>query len=184
MGESAMRTVVLAMLAGLFLCAASDRPMAAGRVSDVGSHVTKDDVMATLKALPAGSGTEQIMKMVDVGKLDVGVAIMRRQAGRQSAVVHDSLTEVYYILSGSGTLVTGRDVEDPKPMDPQGKVVKELAGPSSSGPTIRNGHSQHFVAGDTIIIPAGVGHWYSSLDSTVDYLVVRIDPDRTIPIKE
>ena len=179
-----MRKLVLALLAGLFLCTNADRPMAAGKVSDVSTHVTRDDVMATLKALPANSGTEQIMRMVDVGKLDVGVAIMRRQPGRQNAVIHDSLTEVYYILSGSGTLVTGRDVEDPKPMDPQGRVVKELAGPSSSGPAIRNGHSQRFVAGDTIIIPAGVGHWYSSLDSTVDYLVVRIDPDRKIPIKE
>jgi len=178
-----MRTVILAGLAGLFLCSAADRPLAAGAVSDVGTHVTRDDVTATLKALPANSGTEQIMRMVNAGRMDVGVAVMRRQPGRQSAVVHDSLTEVYYILSGSGVLVTGRKVENPTPMDPQGRVVKELAGPSSSGPSIQDGHSQHFGPGDTIIIPAGVGHWYSELDSTVDYLVVRIDPDRTIPIK-
>ena len=178
-----MRAVVLTLLTGLILCSAADRPMAVGAVSDVGTHITKDDVMATLKALPANSGTEQIMRMVDVGKMDVGVAIMRRRPGPQGAVIHDSLTEVYYILSGSGVLVTGRKVDNPKPMDPQGKVVKALAGPSSSGPSIQDGHSQHFVAGDTIIIPAGVGHWYSSLDSVVDYLVVRIDPDRTIPIK-
>ncbi|HEX4348304.1 MAG TPA: cupin domain-containing protein [Vicinamibacterales bacterium] len=179
-----MRTLALTLLTALLLTGAADRPMAAGTISDVGTHITKDDVAATLKALPPNGGTEQIMKMVNAGKMDVGVAIMRRQVGTQSAVSHDSLTEVYYILSGSGVLVTGRDVQDPKPMDPNGRVVKELAGPSASGPTIRNGHSQHFVAGDTIIIPAGVGHWYSSLESTVDYLVVRIDPDRTIPIKE
>ena len=157
--------------------------MAAGTGLDVGAHVTKDDVVATLKALPANSGTEQIMRMVDVGRMDVGVAIMRRQPGRQGAVVHDSLTEVYYILSGSGVLVTGRKVENPTPMDPQGRVVKELAGPSSSGPSVQEGHSQRFGPGDTIIIPAGVGHWYSQLDSTVDYLVMRIDPDRKIPLK-
>jgi mannose-6-phosphate isomerase-like protein (cupin superfamily) len=178
-----MRIFALTVLAGLLLSATADQPFAAGTISDVGSHVTKDEVMATLKALPPNSGTEQIMKMVDVGKLDVGVAIMRRQPGTQNAVVHDSLTEVYYILSGSGVLTTGRKVNDLKPMDPNGRVVKELAGPSSSGPTIEGGHSQHFVAGDTIIIPAGVGHWYSSLESTVDYLVVRIDPDRKIPLK-
>jgi mannose-6-phosphate isomerase-like protein (cupin superfamily) len=178
-----MRIVALTFLASVLLCSTADQPFAAGVVSDVGSHVTKDDVMATLKALPPNSGTEQIMKMVDVGKLDVGVAIMRRQPGTQGAVVHDSLTEVYYILSGSGVLTTGRTVNDLKPMDPNGRVVKELAGPSSSGPSIKDGHSQHFVAGDTIIIPAGVGHWYSSLESTVDYLVVRIDPDRKIPLK-
>ena len=90
-----MRIVALTFLAGVLLCSTADQPFAAGVVSDVGSHVTKDDVMATLKALPPNSGTEQIMKMVDVGKLDVGVAIMRRQPGTQGAVVHDSLTEVY-----------------------------------------------------------------------------------------
>jgi len=178
-----MRIAALTFIACLLLSASSDQPTAAGTVSDVGSHITKDDVTATLKALPPNIGTEQIMKMVDVGKLDVGVAVMRRQPGTQNAVVHDSLTEVYYILSGSGVLTTGRKVVDPKPMDPNGRVVKELAGPSSSGPSIQEGHSQHFVAGDTIIIPAGVAHWYSSLESTVDYLVVRIDPDRKIPLK-
>jgi mannose-6-phosphate isomerase-like protein (cupin superfamily) len=175
--------MVLALLAAA-LVSTTDRTMAAGKVSDVGTHVTRDDIAATLKALPPKSGTEQIMKMVDAGKMDVGVAIMRRQPGPQAAVVHDSLTEVYYILSGSGVLVTGRDVESPKPMDPQGRVVKELAGPSSSGPSIRDGHSQRFGPGDAIIIPAGVGHWFSALDSVVDYLVVRIDPERTIPLKE
>jgi len=79
--------------------------------------------------------------------------------------------------------VTGRQLDNPKRLDPNGRVVKELAGPSVSGPSIREGHSQHFGPGDTVIIPAGVAHWFSSLDTAVDYMVVRIDPDRTIPIK-
>ena len=169
-----MRTAMLTLFT---LC------LAAENASDVGTHVTHESVAATLQALPAGKGTEQILSMVNVGRMDVGVAVMRRLPGKQAAVMHDELTEVYQILSGSGVLVTGRQLDDPKRMDPQGKVVKELAGPSLSGPSIREGHSQHFVAGDIIIIPAGVAHWFSSLESTVDYVVVRIDPDRAIPLK-
>lgn len=172
-----MRAVLLALLPAAFLCSAAEN------VLDVGAHVTQQDVTATLDALPAGKGTEQILRMVNVGRMDVGVAVMRRMPGKQGAVMHDQLTEVYHILAGTGVLTTGRQLEDPKPMDPNGKVVKELAGPSSSGPSIREGHSQRFGPGDTVIIPAGVAHWFSSLDSTVDYLVVRIDPDRKIPIK-
>jgi mannose-6-phosphate isomerase-like protein (cupin superfamily) len=172
-----MRTTLFALLATQFICSAAEN------VSGVGTHVTQESVAATLQALPDGKGTEQILSMVNVGRMDVGVAVMRRAPGKQSAVMHDQLTEVYHILAGSGVLVTGRQLEDAKQMDPQGKVVKELAGPSSSGPSIKDGHSQRFVAGDVIIIPAGVAHWFSSLDSTVDYLVVRIDPDRTIPLK-
>lgn len=156
---------------------------AAEGVADVGAHVTAQDVSSTLGALAPGKGTEQILRMINVGRMDVGVAVMRRAPGKQGAVMHDQLTEVYHILAGTGVLTTGRQLEDAKPMDPNGKVVKELAGPSSSGPGIHDGHSQRFGPGDSIIIPAGVAHWFSSLDTTVDYLVVRIDPDRKIPIK-
>jgi mannose-6-phosphate isomerase-like protein (cupin superfamily) len=172
-----MRTALLALWATSLICSAAEN------VSDVGTHVTQAEVVATLKALPADKGTEQILSMVNVGRMDVGVAVMRRMAGKQGAIMHDQLTEVYHFLAGSGVLVTGRKLDNPKPLDPEGKVVKELAGPSTSGPAIEAGHSQHFVAGDTVIIPAGVAHWFSSLDSTVDYLVVRIDPDRAIPLK-
>ncbi|MBZ5608188.1 MAG: hypothetical protein LAP38_08020 [Acidobacteriia bacterium] len=172
-----MRTVLLGIWAAASLCFAAENAM------DVGSHITQEDVTTTLKALPAGRGTEQILRMVNVGRMDVGVAVMRRQPGKQGAVMHDQLTEVYHILSGTGELVTGRKLDDPKRMDPQGRVVKELAGPSLSGPSIQDGHRQRFGPGDTVIIPAGVAHWFSSLDSTVDYLVVRIDPDRAIPLK-
>ncbi|MGD1093226.1 MAG: hypothetical protein ABSB35_14700 [Bryobacteraceae bacterium] len=172
-----MKIALLALWAIPFTCSAAEN------VSDVGTHITQADVAATLKALPAGKGTEQILSMVNVGRMDVGVAVMRRMAGKQGAIMHDQLTEVYHFLAGSGVLVTGRKLDDPKPLDPEGRVVKELAGPSISGPSIEGGHSQRFGPGDTVIIPAGVAHWFSSLDSTVDYLVVRIDPDRAIPLK-
>jgi len=172
-----MRIALLMLTAAAFICSAADK------VSDVGTHITQESVAATLQALPAGKGTEQILSMVNVGRMDVGIAVMRRVPGKQGAVVHDQMTEVYRILAGSGVLVTGTQLENAKRMDPEGRVVKELAGPSQSGSSIEAGHSQHFVAGDTIIIPAGVAHWFSSLDSTVDYMVVRIDPDRTIPLK-
>jgi mannose-6-phosphate isomerase-like protein (cupin superfamily) len=172
-----MRTVLLTLGSALFLCSAPEN------VADIGAHVSQEDVTATLQALPAGKGTEQVLRMVNVGRMDVGVAVMRRMPGKQGAIMHDQLTEVYHILAGTGVLVTGRQLDEPKPLDPNGKVVKELAGPSVGGPSIREGHSQRFGPGDTVIIPAGVAHWFSSLDTTVDYLVVRIDPDRVIPLK-
>ena len=55
--------------------------LAAENVSDVGTHVTRETVAATLKALPAGKGTEQILSMVNVGRMDVGIAVMRRMPG-------------------------------------------------------------------------------------------------------
>jgi mannose-6-phosphate isomerase-like protein (cupin superfamily) len=142
------------------------------------------EVDAVLKALPPGSGTEQMLRMVDVGKLNVGLTIMRREPKKQGAIEHDDMTEVYIILSGSGTLVTGRKMEQPaRPFAPGSNLVTHLTGPSSAADSILEGHAEKFVPGDAIIIPAGVGHWFSSLDSQVNYLVVRIDPDKILPRK-
>jgi mannose-6-phosphate isomerase-like protein (cupin superfamily) len=148
-----------------------------------GTLLSKAEIDATLKAVPPGSGTEQMLRMVDVGRLNVGLTIMRREAKKQGAIEHDDLTEVYVILSGSGTLVTGRNVENAKPLAADSNLVTHLTGPSQSGPSVIDGHAEKFGPGDAIIIPAGVGHWFSSLDSQVNYLVVRIDPDKLLPRK-
>jgi mannose-6-phosphate isomerase-like protein (cupin superfamily) len=148
-----------------------------------GTILPRAEVDATLHALPSGSGTEQMLRMVDVGRLNVGLTIMRREVKPQGAIEHDDLTEVYVILSGSGVLTTGRKLLNPKPIDPESKLYKELTGPSKSGASVIDGHSERFGPGDAIIIPAGVGHWFSSLDSPVNYLVVRIDPDKILPRK-
>jgi mannose-6-phosphate isomerase-like protein (cupin superfamily) len=148
-----------------------------------GTVLSRAEVDAVLKALPPGSGTEQMLRMVDVGKLNVGLTIMRREPKKQGAIEHDDLTEVYIILSGSGTLVTGRNEEDPQPFAADSNLVKNLTGPSKRGPSIIGGHAEKFGPGDAIIIPAGVAHWFSQLDSQVNYLVVRIDPDKLLPRK-
>jgi quercetin dioxygenase-like cupin family protein len=39
-------------------------------------------------------------------------------------------------------------------------------------------------AGDVIVIPAGTGHWFTKIDDHIDYLMVRIDPDKVTPLKD
>jgi quercetin dioxygenase-like cupin family protein len=38
-------------------------------------------------------------------------------------------------------------------------------------------------AGDVIIIPAGTGHWFTKIDDHITYVMVRIDPDKVVPLK-
>ena len=49
---------------------------------------------------------------------------------------------------------------------------------------IRNGVAHQLKAGDVIIIPAGVGHWFTKIDDHIRYLMVRIDPDKVTPSKD
>ena len=72
-------------------------------------------------------------------------------------------------------------LEGPLPTAADSEVNKVLAGASVSGTSIRGSETRKVGVGDIIIIPSGVPHFFSSLDSDMKYFVVRVDPDRVLP---
>jgi uncharacterized protein YjlB len=36
---------------------------------------------------------------------------------------------------------------------------------------------------DVVVIPAGTGHWFTRIEDHIDYIMVRIDPDKVTPLK-
>lgn len=103
-------------------------------------------------------------------------------AGSATGLWHKGQTETYYILSGSGTLVTGGKIMNGRMSPPDSQVTKVLNGPSCSGTIVGDDVVRKVVnVGDVIIIPAGTPHGWSDIPDHVDYLSVRPDPERTIP---
>lgn len=91
------------------------------------------------------------------------VAVRRTKPGR--AEVHTALTDVWYVIDGAGTLVTGGKLVDGKNTE-----AGEIRGRAISG-----GISRHIGKGDVIEIPAGVPHWVSKIDGKeLVYLTVKI----------
>ena len=37
--------------------------------------------------------------------------------------------------------------------------------------------------GDVVVIPAGTGHWFTKIDDHINYLMIRIDPDKVTPLR-
>ena len=62
--------------------------------------------------------------------------------------------------------------------------VRLLNGPGGDGTSIRNGVTYHLKAGDVIVIPAGTGHQFTQIDDHIRYLMVRLDPDKKVPLKD
>jgi len=81
------------------------------------------------------------------------------------------------------TLVTGSDIVGLKPRPADYPAVRLLNGPGGNGSAIRNGATYQLKPGDAIIIPAGVGHWFTKVDDHIRYIMIRIDPDKVTPIK-
>jgi len=178
------KTLLGAALAVLVLSAQDTKPSC---VRCSGTYIGKDEIQAYLNRVPAQAGAvrDQQVRAVDVGKsnVDIGVVYRGKQSGGQAVAEHDLVSEVYHVLDGSATLMTGSDIVDLKRRPPDDNAVRMLNGPGGNGTSIRNGVSHHLQAGDVIVIPAGVGHWFTNIDDHIRYVMVRIDPDKVTPLK-
>ena len=78
---------------------------------------------------------------------------------------HTSWTDVWYVIRGEGTLVTGGSLSGLQTESPG-----ELRGRAIAG-----GVERHVAPGDVITVPAGVPHWIRKVSGKeIVYLVVKI----------
>jgi glc operon protein GlcG len=87
-----------------------------------------------------------------------------RREGPGAAEIHTRDTDIAYVLEGSATLVTGGTVVEAKETGPE-----ELRGPGIEG-----GTSRQLVAGDVVVIPNGVPHWFKEVKAPFLYYVVKV----------
>lgn len=132
--------------------------------------------------------TDQQVRDVEIGKAHIGIGMVYR--GRldapapDSVAEHDQVSEVYHIISGSATLVLGPEIVNRQRRPATLRTVIEFNGPGNNGSEVRNGVAYDIKAGDVIVIPAGTGHWFTRIDDHINYLMVRIDPDKVTPLRD
>jgi len=154
-------------------------------VSDLARELglTKSNVHRTLQTLCAAGYARQnessgayecTMKIPKIaagilGRIDmkrVAEPFMEGLARATQETVHLSIlddTDVFYVVSGHATFVTGGEMVDPHTTAPN-----EIRGTS-----IRNGTTQKLSAGDVVVVPSGVPHWFQTVAEPFDYFVVK-----------
>jgi len=149
------------------------------------TYIAKEEMDAYFKRATAAVVDQQV-RAVDVGKsnVDIGVVYRGKIAGTPAVAEHDQVSEVYHVIEGTATLVTGADIDGWKRRPADQANVRLLNGPGGDGTSIRNGVTHQLKAGDVIVIPAGVGHQFTKIDDHIRYLMVRIDPDKVTPLKD
>lgn len=142
------------------------------------TDITGAQIQAFIDALPRDAVSDLPIRVVGVtGDYRIGVfGVFRPQGTPGDANLHEvDTTEIYYMLKGSATLVTG------------GTLVEPYRPASSStslrAPRIEGGVSRRIVPGDVVIIPGHTPHWWSELESDIEYLIFRPDPDNRIPLR-
>jgi mannose-6-phosphate isomerase-like protein (cupin superfamily) len=153
-----------------------------------GTYIPLDELQAYTKKAIAEKRTDQQVRDIDIGKAHIGIGMVYRgkldAPAPNSVAEHDLVSEVYYIISGSGTLVLGPDIADMKRRPATAETVRMFNGPGNNGSTIRDGKTYQLKAGDMVVIPAGTGHWFTKIDDHINYMMVRIDPDKVTPLRD
>lgn len=80
------------------------------------------------------------------------------------AEVHAEMTDIFYVLDGTATFVTGGKVVEPRSTGPG----------ETRGSAIQGGETHTLAKGDVIVIPAGTPHWFKAVQGTFRNVVVKV----------
>ena len=80
------------------------------------------------------------------------------------AEIHTRDTDIIHVLKGRATLVTGGKAIGSQPTEPD----------EIRGAAIEGGESRVITAGDVIVVPNGVPHWFREVPGPLDYYVVKV----------
>lgn len=153
-----------------------------------GYYIPLSELQAYTKKAIEEKLLDQQVRDIDIGKAHVGIGMVHRgkldKPAPDSVAEHDQVSEVYHIIDGTATLMLGPDITNRQRRPATQLTVREFNGPGNNGSEIRNGKSYNLKPGDVVVIPAGTGHWFTKIDDHIDYLMVRIDPDKVTPIKD
>jgi mannose-6-phosphate isomerase-like protein (cupin superfamily) len=112
-------------------------------------------MIAKAKAQNDGKATALISQ--SILSLSPYKANLEYRASVGPASIHEKEAEMFYVIDGSATLITG------------GKLVGETRtnAENLTGTAIEGGTPQSVAKGDFIIVPENTGHWFSEIKSTL-----------------
>lgn len=120
-----------------------------------GLYMSAADVAGAVAKLPKNPlASVPVFKM---GPFNVNVEHrLGSPAAPQAASVHDKDAELFYMIDGTATLVTG------------GKLVEGTKdGDNWRGKAIEGGKAQKMSKGDFMLVPAGVPHWFTDISGQI-----------------
>jgi mannose-6-phosphate isomerase-like protein (cupin superfamily) len=153
-----------------------------------GTYIPVSELEAYRQKAVKENLVDQQVRDIEIGKAHIGIGMVHRgklaQPAKDSVAEHDLVSEVYHIIDGSATLMLGPDITNMVRRPATQETVRLFNGPGNNGSEIRNGKSYNLKVGDVIVIPAGTGHLFTKIDDHIDYLMVRIDPDKVTPLRD
>ena len=119
---------------------------------------------AELAAIVAKQPKDRTGNYVFLQLAPYNVLLEHRVDMPQNAVTHDKQAELFYVISGGATFVTGGHLVDQKPNGADNWTAA----------TSEGGTAQQISKGDFVLVPQGVPHWFSKVDGELTMMSLKL----------
>jgi len=153
-----MRLLIIGIAAVLSTAASAQQPAApAASAAASRTMVSAAEVQAMIAKAKADRKDNQPIIAQSLIQLAPYNVSLEYRASVGNAAVHETEAELFYVVDGAATLVTG------------GKLTNEnrTNAENLTGTGIEGGMSRHVAKGDFVMVPERTPHWFSAIDGTV-----------------
>ena len=146
----------------LFLAVAAQAQQPAGQAMKM--FASSSDVAALIAQAKSERKDNQAIVTKPILRLAPYNANLEYRASVGPAAVHEKEAEMFYVIDGSATLMTG------------GKLTKEARtnAENLTGSGIEGGTSRAIAKGDFVIVPENTPHWFSSINGTIVLMSIHV----------
>jgi mannose-6-phosphate isomerase-like protein (cupin superfamily) len=156
------------------------------------TYLTAKEIDALVKSKapsgPAAAGkapgaSDVVMSMLPSGSVNLGVSVLQYAKGSRlingvvNSTSHSDTPEVYYVLHGAGTILTGGTIDKTRE-----STESRLVGPSIFGAP-KNAVAHKISTGDVIIVPPNMPHVVSDVTEDLAFLIIRVDSKKQLDLK-
>jgi mannose-6-phosphate isomerase-like protein (cupin superfamily) len=163
-----MRTVAVCVVSILLAAPALAQQAAPAAASR--TMVSASEVQAMIAKAKADRKDNQALVAQSLIQLAPYNVSLEYRASVGGAAVHETEAELFYVVDGSATLVTGGKLTEEKRTNAE----------NLSGTGIQGGQSRKVAKGDFVIVPNGTPHWFSAIDGTVVLMSLHL-PRKAAP---
>src|SRR5579862_6290996 len=132
------------------------------------TYVSASDVTAMMAKAKNERKQDQANFIQSLLQLSPYTANLEYRGAVGPSAVHEKEAELFYVIDGSGTLVTG------------GKLAGETRtnAENLSGTAIDGGDTQAVAKGDFFIVPENTPHWFSKINGTLVLMSLHVPRPR------
>ena len=145
--------------------------LAAAQTPALKTFASSSDVAAMIAKAKAERKPDQPLFAQPILQLAPYTASLEYRGAVGPAAVHETEAEMFYVIDGSATLVTGGKLVNEKRTNPE----------NLTGTAIEGGSARPVAKGDFIIVPEKTPHWFSTINGTI--VLMSFHAPRPLPAR-